>query len=337
MLSNALASGKTAQQLLNKAAAAMREELRATLIERTSVAELDPAAHRIRAGGQHIAYSKLVLALGADPIRLPLAGNGAAAVLSVNDLDDYARFRAAVEGGRRVAVLGAGLIGCEFANDLAIVGYSVDVADIAAQPLGRLLPPEAAAGVRDALAALGVRWHLGKKAAAVERRGALLVLRFEDGSQVETDIVLSAVGLAPRTALARTAGLAVNRGIVVDRFLRSSDPDIYALGDCAEVEGQVLPFVMPIMHASRALASTLAGNDRALAYPPMPVVVKTPALPTVVCPPLPGSIGSWQVELERGGAVARYVDGAGKLLGFALTGPACARKSQMLKEMPPAS
>jgi rubredoxin---NAD+ reductase len=337
MLSNALASGKTAQQLLNKAAAAMREELRATLIERTSVAELDPAAHRIRAGGQHIAYSKLVLALGADPIRLPLAGNGAVAVLSVNDLDDYARFRAAVEGGRRVAVLGAGLIGCEFANDLAIAGYSVDVADIAAQPLGRLLPPEAAAGVRDALAALGVRWHLGKKATAVERSGASLVLCFEDGSKVETDIVLSAVGLAPRTALARAAGLSVNRGIVVDRFLRSSDPDIYALGDCAEVEGQVLPFVMPIMHAARALASTLAGNDKALAYPPMPVVVKTPALPTVVCPPAPGSTGSWQVELEVGGTVARYVDGAGKLLGFALTGPACARKSQMLKEMPPAS
>jgi rubredoxin-NAD+ reductase len=69
----------------------------------------------------------------------------------------------------------------------------------------------------------------------------------------------------------------------------------------------------------------------------MPVVVKTPALPTVVCPPLPGSTGSWQVELGGGGAIARYVDGAGKLLGFALTGPACARKSQMLKEMPPTS
>jgi rubredoxin---NAD+ reductase len=334
MLSNALASGKTAQQLLNKAAAAMREELRATLIERTSIAELEPAAHRVRAGDQDIVYSKLVLALGADPVRLPLAGNGAAAVLSVNDLDDYARFRTALEGGRRVAVLGAGLIGCEFANDLAIAGHSVDVADIAGQPLGRLLPPEAAAGMREAIAALGVRWHLGKKAAAVERRGTSLVLCFEDGSQVETDIVLSAVGLAPRTALARAAGLAVNRGIVVDRFLRSSDADIFALGDCAEVEGQVLPYVMPIMHASRALASTLAGKDRAVAYPPMPVVVKTPALPTVVCPPAPGSTGSWQVELEGGGAVARYVDGAGKLLGFALTGPAYARKNQLLKEMP---
>ena len=191
--------------------------------------------------------------------------------------------------------------------------------------------------MRDALAALGIRWHLGKKAVAVQRRGASLMLCFEDGSQIETDIVLSAVGLAPRTALAEAAGLAVKRGIVVDRFLRSSDPDIFALGDCAEVDGQVLPYVMPIMHGSRSLAGTLTGNGKALAYPPMPVVVKTPALPTVVCPPAQGSTGAWGVEFEDGGAVARYVDGAGKLLGFALTGPACARKGQMLKEMPPAS
>ena len=94
---------------------------------------------------------------------------------------------------------------------------------------------------------------------------------------------------------------------------------------------------MPIVHASRALASTLAGNDKAMVYPPMPVVVKTPALPTVACPPGPGSAGFWRVELQGGGAVARYVDGAGKLLGFALTGPACALKNQLLKEMPPAS
>ncbi len=334
MLSNALASGKSAQQLLIKSAAAMREELRATLVERACVTSIDPTGHRIRAGTQDIAYSKLVLALGADPIRLPLAGDGAAAVTSVNDLDDYARFRTGLEAGRRITVLGAGLIGCEFANDLAAAGYSVDVVDIAAQPLARLLPPEVAEGMRVALAALGVRWHLGRKASAVERRGAALVLRFDDGTQVESDGVLSAVGLAPRTALARAAGLAVNRGIVVDHFLRSSDPDIHALGDCAEVKGQVLPFVMPIMHASRALASTLAGEDKAVVYPPMPVLVKTPALPTVVCPPTAGSTGSWQIEMQGGGAVARYVDGAGRLLGFALTGPACTLKNQLLKEMP---
>ena len=86
--------------------------------------------------------TKLVLAIGADPIRLPLAGDGAADVLSVNDLDDFARFHAAIQGRKRVAVMGAGLIGCEFANDLLVAGFEVDIVDIAPLPLGRLLPEQ---------------------------------------------------------------------------------------------------------------------------------------------------------------------------------------------------
>lgn len=333
MLSNALASGKRAGDLALKPAAAMAEELNATLHAGTDVQAIDLAARRLRTSAGEFAWSKLVLALGADPIRLPLSGEGAAAVLSVNDLRDYARFRAAIEGGKRVAILGAGLIGCEFANDLVLGGHAVEVIDIAAQALGRLLPAEAAAGMRDALAAAGVRWHLGRKAVAVDRAGAALVLRFEDGAQIETDVILSAVGLAPRAALARDAGLAVRRGIVVDRFLRASEREVYALGDCAEVGDQVLPFVMPIMHAARALASTLSGSDKAVVYPPMPVVVKTPALPTVVCPPAPGAAGAWQIESETGGTLARYVDAADRLLGFALTGAATAEKNRLVKEL----
>jgi rubredoxin-NAD+ reductase len=333
MLSNALASGKNAAGLAMKTAAAMAEELNLSLHAGAEVQAIDLSARRLRTSDGDLAWSKLVLALGADPIRLPVAGEGAAAVLPVNDLRDYTRFRAAIEGRKRVAILGAGLIGCEFANDLVLGGHAVEVADIAAQALGRLLPAEAATGLRDALAAAGVRWHLGKKAVAVDRAGTALVLRFEDGTHIETDIVLSAVGLAPRTALARAAGLGVRRGIVVDRFLRTNDPEVYALGDCAEVEGQVLPFVMPIMHAARALASTLNGSDQPVIYPPMPVVVKTPALPTVVCPPAPGAAGAWQIESESGGTLARYVDAAGKLIGFALTGAAAAHKNRLIKEL----
>lgn len=203
MLSNALASGKGASDLALKTAATMAKELNATLHAGTEVQAIDLPQRRLRTSNGDLAWSKLVLALGADPIRLPLAGDAAGAVLSVNDLGDYARFRAAIEGRKRVAILGAGLIGCEFANDLVLGGHAVEVADIAAQALGRLLPPEAAAGLRDALGAAGVRWHLGKKAVAVDRAGSALVLRFEDGTHIETDIVLSAVGLAPRTALAR--------------------------------------------------------------------------------------------------------------------------------------
>jgi rubredoxin---NAD+ reductase len=251
----------------------------------------------------------------------------------VNSLDDYSRFRAASAGRRRVAVLGAGLIGCEFANDLAGAGYEVDVIDVAPQPLGRLLPPEAASAMREALARIGVRWHLGKTTRSVERTGKGYAVLFEDGTRIDTDAVLSAIGLRPRTALAQAAGLAVNRGIVVDRFLRTSDANVYALGDCAEVEGAVLPFVLPIMHAARALAATLAGREQPLRYPAMPVVVKTPALPAVVCPPPAGAAGAWRSDSEPGGIASRFVDAGQRLLGFSLVGTSSSHKQRLLKEM----
>jgi len=333
MLSNALAAGKMPDQLVNKPVEAMRQELAAEILTRCEVQAIDPKSRTVRHSNGTAAYSRLVLALGADPIRLPLAGDGTAAVMSVNNLEDYARFRDTIAGRRRVAILGAGLIGCEFANDLASGGYEVDVIDIAPQPLGRLLPPKPAAAIRDALANLGVRWHFGKATQAVERSGDGLVLRLDDGTRVEADVVLSAIGLRPRTELARAAGIEVNRGIVVDRFLRTNDASVHALGDCAEVEGAVLPYVLPIMNAARALAPTLAGRETALHYPAMPVVVKTPALPAVVCPPPAGTTGAWRSEAEPGGIASRFLDPDGRLLGFALTGAAISHKQEMLKAM----
>jgi rubredoxin-NAD+ reductase len=139
--------------------------------------------------------------------------------------------------------------------------------------------------------------------------------------------MLSAVGLRPRIALAEAAGLAVGRGIVVDDRLRSSAHGVYAIGDCAEVGGLVLPFVMPIMQGARALGQTLAGTPTAVTYPAMPVTVKTPALPVVVCPPLPGVAGQWQTRMEGDGIRSLFVDEQGDLQGFALSGAAVAEKA----------
>jgi rubredoxin-NAD+ reductase len=336
MLSNALAAGKSAASLAMKTAAAMGEELGAEIITHTSVSAIDAAAHRIKAGEREFPYAKLVLALGADPIRLPLAGDGAGDVLSVNDLAGYAQLRERLVDKRRIAILGAGLIGCEFANDLLLGKQEVDVIDIALQPLGRLLPPAPAEAIRAALAQAGVRWHFGKKTTSVEKSGNAYRIAFEDGGSVEADLVLSAIGLAPRIALARAATLSVNRGIVVDGQLRSSNADIFALGDCAEVDGSVLPFVLPIMNSARVLGPVLAGKESALRYPVMPVVVKTPAMPTVVCPAPAGTKGDWKIETTAGGIVARFVDPEGRIAGFALTGTATAQRQQLLKEMAPA-
>src|SRR5690606_36441039 len=131
---------------------------------------------------------------------------------------------------------------------------------------------------------------------------------------------LSAVGLRPRTALAATAGLATGRGIRVDRQLRTSAEHIYALGDCAEVDGLNLLYVMPLMACARALAKTLAGEPGEVRYGPMPVMVKTPACPLVVAVPPPGRSGTWEVSGEGRDWQALCHDAAGKLLGYGPSG-----------------
>jgi len=334
MLSNALASGKTAAQLAGASAGQMAAQLKAQVIPGVEVEAVDTAGRTLQAGGAVLRYSKLVFALGADPIVLPLAGDAAQTVLRVNDLADYARFRAAIEAKKTVALLGAGLIGCEFANDLVAAGYRVHVIDPAPRPLGRLLPEALAQQLQRALAASGVVWHLGTAARAVSRNAADLRVDLADGTALGVDAVLSAVGLRPRTQLAQRAGLQVNRGIVTDRLLQTSAADVYALGDCAEIDGQTLPYVLPLMQAARALAQTLAGTPTAVAYPAMPVVVKTPALPLIVCPP-PALSGSWIYAEHANGTEARFEDAGGKLLGFALAGSATARKQALTKLAPP--
>ena len=335
MLSNALASKKTAAAIALNTPEQMAAQLNATVRPRARITAIDTAAHTLRIGDETIAWSKLVLALGADQIRLPITGSGAADILTVNDLDDYAHFRAAIDGKKQVAIIGAGLIGCEFANDLAANGYAVDIIDIAAQALGRLLPPEGGALLQAKLAALGVQWHLGTGTRSVERTDDGYTLALTNGTLIASDVVLSAVGLKPRTMLAAAAGLKVNRGIAVNRYLETSAPDVYALGDCAEIEGLVMPFVMPIMHAARALAQTLAGKHTAVTFPAMPVMVKTPACPTIVAPPAVGAAGTWQVEAGANSVKSLFTAADGKLLGFALNGAATAERAKLAPQLPP--
>ena len=334
MLSNALASGKSPDALATQDAAQMQVQLNAEIHTHATVDAIDPGQHSISVNGKTIAYSKLVLALGAGAIRPPLQGNAVNAVLSVNDLSDYARFRDAISGVRRIAIMGGGLIGCEFANDLRIAGYEVEVIHPGNHPLDSMLPAEAGDAVKQSLEAMGVVWHLNRKAEAVNRSGQDLHVTLSDGSEVVADVVLSAIGLRPNTALAQAAGIQVNRGIVVNRKLESSAQDVYALGDCAEVGGHVMLYVMPLMQCARALAKTLSGSPTEVAYSAMPVAVKTPACPIAVCPPPAGSDGKWQASCDEDGVCALYYGAENTLLGFALTGKATAQKNALAQRIP---
>lgn len=337
MLSNALAAGRTPATLATADAAGAAAQFGAAVLARRVVESIDPAAQALYLdGGERLEYRALVLALGAEPIRVPLEGDGAGDVLSVNDLGDYARFREAIEGAADVTILGAGLIGCEFANDLVLSGRNAEIVEPAAWPLARLLPQAVGDAFGRRLRDAGIGLRPGSMATAVERRegGGLRVL-LDGGASIDTDVVLSAVGLRPRTQLAADAGLQTNRGIVVDRLLRTSAPAIHALGDCAEVDGLVLPFVMPIMHAARALARTLVGEQTRLRYPAMPVVVKTPSAPLTVAPPPTGASGSWHCATGTDGSIeASFLDAQARLLGFALLGATPATRQAFAKRLP---
>lgn len=334
MLSNALAQAKAPADLIATPRADMARMLDATIVAHTRVERIEAQSHTLLTSSGLYHYHSLVLALGADPVRLHFWGDAGDAVLSVNDLDSYAQFRARLTPRARVALLGAGLIGCEFANDLVATGHAVTVLDPAPRPLAALLPHAASAALESALAEAGVEWRLAHAVRAADVRPDGYRLTTDDGRTVDADLVMSAVGLRPCTALAGAAGLATGRGIAVDTYLRSSQPDVYALGDCAEIDGHVQPYVMPIMHAARALAATLAGEPTPVVFPPMPVLVKTPACPVAVCPPPAGTPGAWEQEGAGRELVLRYRRPDGTLAGFALTGAGpCARRLALVREL----
>jgi rubredoxin-NAD+ reductase len=335
MLSTALASNKSAEQLVSTNAEGMATQLEVTILGDADVTAIDTATQTITTSKGSVSYGKLVLGLGADQIRLPLQGNAANEVITVNDLEEYALFRKMIAGKKRIAILGAGLIGCEFANDLVLGSYEVDVIDLAPQALGRLLPEAAAQALQAKLSDAGVSWHFGTTVQSIDRTGDSLSITLANGSVITSDVFLSAVGLKPRLDLAKAAGIATGSGITVNRQLETDAKNVYAIGDCAEVEGLVLPYVMPIMQAARALAPNLLGQATTLTYPAMPVMVKTPALPTIVSPPAKGAVGEWKINSIEGGLEACFESSEGKLLGFALLGSATAQRGALTKELPP--
>ena len=334
VLSNALAGAKSAAALVLTPATQLARDLRVRIVGGTEVTAIDTGAKTVQASAGVFPYDSLVLAVGASQRVPPMAGDAAGAMLSVNNLADYARFRDRLNGARGVAIIGAGLIGCEFANDLRLAGIDVDVYEVAEQPLGRMLPAQAAALFRQRLEAAGVRFRLDTTLVRIDPAGGGCLLTTSTGGSARYDLVLSAIGLQPNLALARDAGVSTGFGIRTDRLLRTSATDVYALGDCAEVDGLVLPYVLPITHGAKALARTLLGEATEVRYPAMPIVVKTPACPAVVCPP-PAAGGAWSVSVDSDGlrGIHHRSDGQG-MDGFVLLGAKVKERMSLAAGLP---
>jgi len=337
LLSTGYTKQLSVEKLAIQSADQIAEQLSLNVKTRTRVASVDAAAKCVTTeSGEQISYDDLVLALGAEVIRPPMGGDAADDVYSVNDLDDYARFQAAVteRNVKKVAIIGAGLIGCEFTNDLLNGGYQTESVDPMGWCLPTLLPEACGRAVQSALENMGAQFHFGPLATEVNRLGEGYRVSLNNGSHIDADIVLSAIGVRPRTELAQASGLDCGRGIKADRFLRTSDPNIYTLGDCAEVEGNVLVYVAPLSAAARALGATLTGTETAVVYPGMPVGIKTPACPVNVAAVPRDAEGDWHIEGDAPDLKATFRSPDGQLLGFALTGTMVKEKMALGKELP---
>jgi rubredoxin---NAD+ reductase len=329
MLSNAFAQRKTPQQLVTQTAEQMSGQIAGAVLSGTTVLRIDPENRRVHTDKGVLAYRDLIIAAGAEPVRLPIPGNAAAAVLSVNHVDDYAIFHARVglpehAPATRVAILGAGLIGCEFADDISSAGHAVTLIDPNSMPLASIAPPVLSRGLQQALIDKGVAMRLGTTAASIDHGNNATHITLSDGSVVEADLVLSAVGLRPNCTLASTAGLTIDRGIVVNALGLSSDAHIYALGDCAQYTvgeagaTHTMPYIAPLMSAARAIARTLAGTPTPVDLKPTPVLVKTPSFPIALVPPPPDALagGAWVDAVVDQRMISRFYDAIGVMVGF---------------------
>lgn len=334
-LSNAAAGGQSADELVLEPGAERASRLGVRLVAHTRVLTIDRERQRLVTPRGGLPYGRLVLALGASQNQPSLAGDGASEVLQVNDLKDYRRLRSRIDphGSARVVILGGGLIGCEFADDLSRAGHSVVLVEQAQQPLAHLLPEPAAKRLGDALRAQQVQLQTGLTVQAVQRPPGQMGLEVEldDGTRVQADVVMSALGLRGNTSLAAAAGLHTqDEAIVVDAQLRTSDPAILALGDCAASQGRWLPYVRALQAQVRVAVSVLVHAPEAYHPAPTPVLVKTPSLPIAVLPPT--NAGYWKQDTRVGNDTWRHYS-QNQFNGFVLLGDATQQCDALLAEL----
>jgi rubredoxin-NAD+ reductase len=297
-LSVAVARGIALDALVRESGVDAARRLNLRLLGCTPALHVDLALRCLRTARGPLRWQHLVLAHGAEPA-LP-DGLPARLVWRVNDLAAYTRLRQALAGrAQRLILIGAGLVGCELANDLALAGHQITLLDSATRPLAAALPPLASERLLAAWSALPIQFIGGVHIQGIERQAdGRLRVHSSTAGLPDADLVIAATGLRTAGGLARSAGLAFDSaagGIVADaRTGATSQPGIYALGDCAVVGGRASRFIEPIARQARAIAQDILGNpgDQPPAVAPAwaPLLrVKTSSLPISVTPASPAS------------------------------------------------
>lgn len=336
-LSHVVSRGCAAAAMTRQSGSDFAEQQRIALLPHCPVLGIDPARRLVLTEQGEFPYGQLVLASGASAVRPELPGSEH--LVTLNSQQEYAAAEGAIQQARRILVLGAGLIGCELAMDMASAGKEVTLVDLAHSPLSTLMPAALSQPLQQALREQGVKLQLGTGIAEIapqdpDRPDYGLQVTLSDGRVSAQDLVIAAIGLKPNLTLAQAAGLEVGLGIRVDERLQTSDPHIFALGDCVQWQGQLLPFLQPIVLGANALARTLLGTPTPLTLPPMLVKVKTPRYPLQLAGRTRGEDLAWQCRWNSHGMVAEAHGEDGELCGFVVGGDQMSAAFPLLRQLP---
>ncbi|WP_163922877.1 NADH:flavorubredoxin reductase NorW, partial [Raoultella planticola] len=330
-LSHVISRGQNAEDLTLQTAGEFAEQYNLRLLPHVRVSNIDAEAKVVKSQDREWRYDKLVLATGAAPFIPPVPGHEL--MLTLNSQRDYGAAQSQLHDAQRVLIVGGGLIGCELAMDFCRAGKAVTVVDNSASVLSALMPPEVSSRLQHRLTDMGVHLMLKTQLAGLEQTADGIRVSLDRQRSVTVDAVVAAAGLRPETALARHAGLLIRRGVVVNSRLQTSDPAIYALGDCAEINGSVLPFLQPILLSAMCLAKNLLSQASELTLPPMLVKVKTPDLPLHLAGDTRREDLTWNIVAANDGLVAKGVDAENQLRAFVVSEERMKEAFALLKQL----
>jgi nitrite reductase (NADH) large subunit len=297
------------------------------LITGDAAVRLDTAARTVDlVSGRRLRFDRAVLATGSNPIRPSLPGSELPGVMTFREEADIREMRCRAAAGGRTIVVGGGLLGIEAAYGLARAGMAVTLLHLMDRLMERQLDPRAAALLGQALAAKGIDVVLKAETAVIAGDRHVEGVLLKDGRRIMGDLVVFAVGIRPETELARTAGLACNRGILVDDALATSAPDIFAIGECAEHRGQCYGLVEPAYAQAAVLARRLTGGEGAYAGSVLATNLKVSGVPVFSAGDFMGGADCEEIVLSDPGLatykklVIHRNEGGQRLAGVVLFG-----------------
>jgi nitrite reductase (NADH) large subunit len=295
-----------------------------TLHAGDAVVRVDRKARTVHAqSGLAVAYDRLLIATGSKPFVIPVPGHALAGVIGFRDLHDVDTMLAAAQQGGKAVVIGGGLLGLEAANGLLRQGMEVSVVHVTGSLMNQQLDPPAAELLRAALERKGLRILLNRQTAVIHGTERVESVSFADGEHIPADLVVMAAGVRPNVDLARSAGLHVERAIVVDDTLQTYDPRVYAVGECVQHRRATFGLVAPIWDQARVCAAHLAGSGhRRYVQQATATKLKVTGVDLYSAGDIVGLDGSEDLVLRdrRGGIYKRLVVSGRRLTGVVLYG-----------------